>query len=384
VAVVADLLEERWPSMDLVAETLVEELTSTGLASGIRVEMLRPVLTSRRKGVGRFINRFWDYSRWLKSRAGTFDVFHIIDHSYAHLVHALPAERTIVTCHDVDAFLPLVAPGLTRSRLPKLVVRVLLSGMRKAARITCDTAATYDEVCRYRIAAPDRLVVVPNGTPAGYSPRPASEGDASLGRLLGPVSPDVVDLLHVGTTIPRKRIDLLLKIVAAVKSVNPAVRLLKAGGSFTSAQRDLVRQMGLKDHVVQLPFLETAQMAALYRRAGMVLLTSEREGFGLPVIEAMACGTRVIATDLKVLREVGGGAALFCPLGDIHKWRDTILEVMRESHDPTARKMWRAAGIAQARTFSWRKYADSMARIYRSVAAEALADTSANAWANGS
>lgn len=371
VAVVADLLEERWPSMDLVADTLVAQLTAAGPAHGVQVEMLRPSLAPRRKGVGRFVNRFWDYSRWLRSRAESFDVFHVVDHSYAHLVHVLPAHRTVVTCHDIDAFLPLVQPGSTTSRLPRMMVRVLLSGMRKAARVTCDTVATFDEVRQHHLVPTARLVVVPNGTSAAFSVQPAPSDEASLGRLLGQAEPGGLDLLHVGTTIPRKRIDLLLRIVAAVRETRPAVRLLKAGGAFTPAQRAQVAQMGLEKHVVQLPFLESAQLAALYRRAAMVLLTSEREGFGLPVIEAMACGTRVIATDLRVLREVGGGAALYCPLGDIESWRRAILAVDAERGDHTARFMWRTAGAQQAATFSWKKYADTMAHIYRSVAMNA-------------
>jgi glycosyltransferase involved in cell wall biosynthesis len=379
VAVVADLLEERWSSMDLVAETLVSHLKN-GAGRAVDVEMLRPSLPSRGKSGGRFVRRFWDYSRWLRARAGAFDVFHVIDHSYAHLVHVLPANRAVVTCHDTDAFLPLVHPGLTTSRLPKMAVRILLSGMRKAARVTCDTAATYDEACRYRLVPTDRLIVVRNGTPVGYSAQGAPASERALDRLLRPVEAGALDLLHVGSTIPRKRIDLLLRIVAAVKDVYPAVRLLKAGGSFTPEQRDLVEALGLERQVVQLPFLETDQLAALYRRATLLLLTSDREGFGLPVIEAMACGTRVVATDLKVLREVGGGAALYCDLGDIGQWRDAIVGIAQDRHDQTARAMWRAAGVAQAATFSWSHYAESMSRIYQRVARDADVNDAAKTW----
>ena len=115
VAVVADLAEERWHSMDLVAEILMLELRSPRTrivdATQIRPSMVRRL--TRLPGVGRLspvatadriINRVWDYRRMLSMQADDFDLFHIVDHSYAHLVTVLPPDRSLVMCHDVDAF----------------------------------------------------------------------------------------------------------------------------------------------------------------------------------------------------------------------------------------------------------------------------------------
>ena len=66
-----------------------------------------------------------------------------------------------------------------------------------------------------------------------------------------------------------------------------------------------------------LPFLDRATLAAVYRRSALVLLPSEREGFGLPVLEALACGTPVVASDIDALREVGGDAVRYCPAEDV-------------------------------------------------------------------
>src|SRR5205085_736797 len=97
----------------------------------------------------------------------------------------------------------------------------------------------------------------------------------------------------------------------------------------------------LESNVLSLPFFETDRLAALYRRAAMVLVTSEREGFGLPVVEAMACGTPVVATDLHVLREVGGAAAVYCALDNVTAWRDTVLGLVAERSDESARDLRR-------------------------------------------
>ena len=68
-----------------------------------------------------------------------------------------------------------------------------------------------------------------------------------------------------------------------------------------------------------MPLLDRDELADLYRRAALVLLPSDREGFGLPVVEAMACGTPVVASDIPALREIGGDAAAYCAPGDVHR-----------------------------------------------------------------
>ena len=370
VAVVADLIEERWPSMDLVADMLFEQLSAPRFEALLEVRLLRPSLTSRGRGRGRYVNRYWDYSRWLRKQAGAFDVFHVVDHSYAHLVHVLPALRSVVTCHDVDAFMPLVDATVIPTRLPKVLTRLVLSGLRKAAWVSCDTAATRDEVRKYDFVQSSRLGVVPVGVHPALTPEPVPQSDAAVDRLLGPRDPDVVELLHVGSCIPRKRIDLLLRILAAVRDVEPRVRLLKAGGSLTAEQLDLARTLAVDGHIVQIPFLDTDTLAALYRRARVAVVTSEREGFGLPVVEALASGTPVVATDIPVLREVGGAAAAYAALGDIAGWREVLLATLRGQGTESARAETCRAGVAQAGRFTWASFAESMAATYLRVASD--------------
>lgn len=377
VALVADLSEERWPSMDLVAEMFYEQLRTPRYAGMFQVELLRPSFTDRGRGVGRYLNRFWDYPRWLRRRAGDFDLFHIVDHSYAHLVHVLPAERTIVTCHDVDAFMPLVDTAVISTRLPRAIIRTVLSGMRKAACITCVSTATQHEIERFALADPDRLVVVPNGVHPSIAGAPSPDADAALGQMLG-AKDGSLELLHVGSCIPRKRIDLLLQIVAAVSEVVPDVRLLKAGGQLTAEQKTQACELGIANRIVQLPHLASEMLAALYRRADTVLVTSSREGFGLPVVEALASGTAVVATDLPVLREVGGAAVTYAPLGAIDAWCGAVLAqvaagaragVSASGFDTGDTQVLRQRRICQASRFSWTSAASQLAGVYEQVAA---------------
>ena len=181
----------------------------------------------------------------------------------------------------------------------------VLDGFRTAALVACDSAATRDELVAWDLIARDKLRVVPLGVHPTCTPEPNPAADAEARRLLDGGPADALNLLHVGSTIERKRIDVLLEVFAGVRKEFPRARLVRVGGPFTPAQMKLVKHFKLENAIVVLPHLSREVLAAVYRQSALVLQPSEREGFGLPVIEAMACGTPVVASDLPVLRVVG-------------------------------------------------------------------------------
>jgi glycosyltransferase involved in cell wall biosynthesis len=373
VAIVADLLEERWPSMDLVSEMLARHLGAGG--NGLEVQLLRPPFVGRvgpaaSPGViDRLINRFHDYPRWLLSRRADFDLFHIADHSYAHLVHVLPADRSVVSCHDIDAFRTLIGDGReSDSKLPRFLTRRVLRGLQKAAHVLCDSRVTQQDLVDHRLIRSDRTQVVPLGVhPSCLEPSPP-EAIARASELLATPTP-TLDLLHVGSVIPRKRIDLLLRIIARVRGRYPTLRLVRVGGPLTTSQRDLASALGVADAVLTLPHLDRSTLAAVYRRAALVLLTSDREGFGLPIVEALACGVPVVATDLPVCREVGGAATSFCPDADVRAWTASIVGLLSErEHAPDDWRRRQAAARAHASAFTWSACAWEVSRVYERLA----------------
>ena len=128
----------------------------------------------------------------------------------------------------------------------------------------------------------------------------------------------------------------------------------------------------MADRVSAVEFVDDRTLAAIYRRAALVLLPSDREGFGLPLVEAMACGTPVVASDLPVFREVGGSAAEYCPPGSVSAWASRVLELLHERHRAPDRWASRQkAGLARAAAFTWPGFAARLAEVYREVAAEA-------------
>jgi glycosyltransferase involved in cell wall biosynthesis len=251
------------------------------------------------------------------------------------------------------------------------MTRHILSGLRKAGHIACDSRATRDALLARAGIAEDRTTVVPNGPHPSCTPEAEPSADIDAARLLGPRGA-FVELLHVGSTIARKRVDVLLRVFASLRAANRQLRLVRVGGPFTAVQQAMVRELGLSDAIVVLPTLDRSTLAAVYRRSALLLLPSEREGFGLPVLEALACGTPVVASDVGALREVGGYAAVYCPLDDIDAWHGVVSRLLDERAQQGAQwTLRREAGIRRAAAFSWSRYATDVSAIYARVAAAA-------------
>jgi glycosyltransferase involved in cell wall biosynthesis len=376
VGVVADYAEEGWPSMDLAADLLVDALRAhtPHAPTLLRPRMPRPfgrVLGGARaaRNADRVLARHVAYPRWLRKRTGDFDLFHVADHSYAHLVHGLPPERTVVTCHDLDAFRSLLEPE--RDPRPVWFRRMMgrvLGGLRGAAHVVCDSDAVHAELLSHGLLPPDRVSTVPLPAHPDFSPRADPAADAAAAGLLGPASPDGIEILHVGSTVPRKRIPLLLEAFARVPR-SARIRLVRVGGPLTPDQRRMAAELGIMQSIAELPFLDRATLAAVYRRATLVVNPSEREGFGLPLVEAMACGAPVLASDLTVLREVGAGAARYVAADDADAWARALAAEIERLASPEARSDARQTALRRAERFTLAAYAQGIADVYDRVLA---------------
>ena len=311
-------------------------------------------------------------------RSGRFDLYHIIDHSYGQLVHALPPGRAVVTCHDLDAFRCLLEPAAEpRPAWFRAMAGRILSGLRKAAFVACDSDATRLGLESRGLVGPGRLETLHLGIDPGFSGAPDAVADAEAARHLGPAG-EAPELLHVGTTIPRKRVNVLLEVFAGVRRAEPTARLVRAGGPFTPEQARLAEDLGVAGAIDHVPFVSRATVAAIYRRSALVLQPSDAEGFGLPVAEALACGAVVLASDIPALREVGGPAATYRPAADVPAWVDAATALLRERRgDPEARRRRVEAGTRHAARFRWDGHARRLAEIYEATArAAAHADQS--------
>jgi glycosyltransferase involved in cell wall biosynthesis len=135
---------------------------------------------------------------------------------------------------------------------------------------------------------------------------------------------------------------------------------VKVGGEWSAGHREQIDRLGLGDAIIHARDAPRAELAEVYRRAGAVLVPSEAEGFGLPVIEALACGAAVVASDLPTLREVGGPAAMYAPVADVPAWVGLVARVLI---DPAAAPP-RADRLAVAGRYSWAAHAETIAAAY--------------------
>ncbi len=364
LAVLPDFPDESWASMDLCAEMLLANLPPS--IAGIRTippyrkRVTRvPVLGRSRFAFNadRLFNRYFAYPRFARSLRDA-DVYHVVDHSYAHLVHALPAGRTGVYCHDLDAFRCLLEQRIEpRPRWFRLLMRRVLSGMQSASVVIATSRTTHAQILQLGLIDPAKLIEAPLGVAAEFHEHSPTE----------PICIDAFDalrgrpwLLHVGSTIPRKRIDLLLEIFALARREIPELHLVKVGGEWTPGQREQIDRLGIARDITHLVGLSRQELAEVYRRASVVLMPSDAEGFGLPVIEALACGAPVIASDISALREAGGTAATYRPVGDLPAWVQAIVETIRGDSTVTAKPV----RLVWASRFRWQTHAATVAEAY--------------------
>jgi glycosyltransferase involved in cell wall biosynthesis len=356
--------------MDLVAEMLVSQigLSWQGTLNGESLQPKYLYLAGRtpllkRRGsaanLDRFYNRFVTYPRYVKTLRQNHDYFHVVDHSYAALLHSLPPDRSGVYCHDLDAFKCLLEP--TADPRPwwfRKMAKHVLTGMQKAAIVFHNSMTVRESLLANKLVSPQKLVHAPLGVASEFTCHTAS---IPVDATSSTACPSIV---HVGSCIPRKRIDVLLDAFAAVRRVCPEVQLIKVGGTFTREHLAQIETLDLARSIVHRLGLSRGELAEVYRAASVVLVPSDAEGFGLPVIEALACGAPVIASDIPVLREVGGNIVGFAPVGGIEQWAALTVQLLKDESAIASRER----RLAHASQYTWSRHAEIIAEAYLNLA----------------
>ena len=289
------------------------------------------------------------------------DVFHGMDHVGIPLVGR--SGKYVVTVHDV---IPLILPETFTPR-HRLVVRLALARVRrKADLVVVPSHAVKRDVVR-RVGLPgDRVVVTHEGCEPRFRPVRSEGALREVAARYG-LPPRYV--LAVGTLEPRKNLTTLLEAFARLRrdgAVDADLRLVLAGarGWLDEPIFATVRSLGLEDAVRFTGFVDDDDLPAVYSGAALFVFPSLHEGFGLPLLEAMACGVPVVTSNVSSMPEVAGDAAT---LVDPRDGEGLAAAIARSLRDEALRDRLRDAGIARARQFSWEATARRTLDAYASL-----------------
>jgi glycosyltransferase involved in cell wall biosynthesis len=298
-----------------------------------------------RRAPARLLRLAWGRSKFppVEMFSGAVDVFHGTN-------FVLPPTRRaagVVTVHDVGFVLHPETVDRTSLAYQHLVPRAL---DRARVVITPSNAAADDLVEVYGTAR-DRIVVTPLGVDEGWAAAtPPSDKwlrDHAIPRRY---------LLFVGTLEPRKNVHDLVQAHRLLRRDDPSTPVLVLAGAAGSSVVAFS-----PDDVVWPGYVRQADLRSLTAGAAALVLPSRYEGFGLPALEALACGVPVVTTDIPVLREVTGGLAEYVPVGDIPALAEALRRTLAATHTHSSaakRRAWAA-------TFTWGRCAAATVAAYR-------------------
>ncbi len=305
----------------------------------------------------------WRMAIWLGQLAGLgFDRLlpgAELYHATEHLLMPLRHVPTVLTVHDL--IFRLFPKHHKRLNYWYLNAAMPLFCRRASAIIAVSQATKRDLVNFYGLD-PAKISVVHEAAAPHFAPAPPDQVAQVQARYR---LPDCY-LLHVGTIEPRKNLNRLLKVVYRLRRAGEDIRVVIVG-SKGWLYEDFFRQLeelALGDAVVMPGFVPDTDLPALYSGARLVVVPSHHEGFGLPVLEGMACGTPVACSDASSLPEVGGQAARYFDPTDVAAMADQILAIWR---DESLRETMRQQGLARAAQFSWKRAADETLAVYTRV-----------------
>jgi glycosyltransferase involved in cell wall biosynthesis len=270
--------------------------------------------------------------------------------------------RLLVTIHDLNHLLDTTYRGSWKSRL---YAKPLLS----LAAANADVIITPSEYTKAMLSEHlntehGKISVIPCCVASCFHRKEEKEARSHVARQLGISRPY---LLFVGNCAPNKNVPLLLESVAQLRSRRDDAPLLVLAVNeckWKPQMQDYGRRLGLHDQVIWLEKITDVLLAELYSAALMTIVPSFEEGFGLPVIESMACGTPVVCSHVASLPEVAGDAALFFSPHSCEQLTDNIEHLM---HSTATRERLVAAGLERSSLFSQQRFGERQASAIREL-----------------
>jgi glycosyltransferase involved in cell wall biosynthesis len=289
---------------------------------------------------------------WLPWQAELF-------HSLAQRPPAFRFKREIVTVFDI---FPITGEEYSSADFRRKFSALLLEAVRRATRVITPSRYTAEQLITHTPVSQDKLRVIPLGVDPPSSNLSPGERLLARERLAGKGN---ALILTVGVLQTRKN---TLNALRALEKLPAHYRLILVGGDGYGSEtiHDYIRRQGLGSRLQVRGYVTREELQSLYQSASVLLFPSLEEGFGIPVLEAMANGLPVVASRTASLPEVGGEAALYV---DPYDPQDIADKVRCAVEDPDLRRRMIQQGLARAQKFCWRRVAEATLEVYN----EALA-----------
>lgn len=252
--------------------------------------------------------------------------------------------KLVVTIHDMTPFL---FPELRGQKVSKNQQRRTIKTTKKADSIICISKATADDLVKFIPEVKDKISIVPLGVEDSF-------------KQLNYTKKEKV-ILTVGTVEPRKNLKLLFETFERLPEKlqkDYKIWVIGASGWRNSDIFDKANKLG--DKVKFFGYVSDDELVELYNRAEIFAFPSIYEGFGLPLLEAMACGLPIIANNISSIPEVTGDAAMLME-NEVTRWKAGLERLMT---DTNLRAKMRHAGLLRAKKFTWQKMAEETVKVY--------------------
>ena len=382
ILLVPDLPGERWPSMDRYASRMVHHLNREAAEFDFEVAGEIASLTSangkaagrRDSGTGsrrladegstaemrRYISRYWLYPRRIRSMKG--DALHVLDHSYAHIVLGERARPCVLTVHDLFPIITVrrSTDGL-RDRIRNRFLGRVLRGIKRADAWIVATEWLKEQLCEW-LGHDERVHVIPFGVDEEFFDLP--QDDRALFRARHEIPESALVILHVGSVDQRKNIPAIISVLEQLQSNDVEAWFLQVGGTLTPEQQAELTSRRVAHRVTQLGPAAEEELHNAYHASDMLLFPSHYEGFGFPVLEAMASGLPVVTSGAGGLTEVAGDAAVIVPGRESKPYVEAIEQLTENSE-------WREElinrGRERAAKFTWAQTATETAKVYETL-----------------
>jgi glycosyltransferase involved in cell wall biosynthesis len=296
------------------------------------------------------------------------DIYHLTSQNLASLLlFRRPSGRVVVTVHDIIPYVLRHNPQLSsyRTAADRLFDQLAMAGLKRADALIADSAYTKQCVVEQLGIAAEKIAVVHLGIDHGrFHPLDVPADTWERYRL--PRSQCY--LIYVGSEDPRKNLETLVRALAEVRAQLPDVALIKVGRAHNDSERDrlveLATALGVRSAIYFLDDVPEADLPLLYNLADICVMPSLYEGFGFPVLEAMACGTPVVCARATSLPEIAGGATVLFEHenGAVQSLAASLLRILPD--DDLCGQL-SELGQIQATTFHWQRTSQQVLGVYQ-------------------